>query len=304
MELPIPIKILKKGDKLPQETCYLVTQDGIFLHKFTEVIESLIKVEGICFLESVDQKAILHLQKLPMMFMATALSFFHRIHTDLDSEVNLFMHYSAGNKKEQFKLTCPRQNVTASSVRYDAMERIEGYQLIGTIHSHNTMTAWHSGIDQTDESCFDGLHITVGRLDKFPVFSLSCSVVVNGVRFKINPADVVLGIKEVEPENPLPRPGASKRKFVSKVWEVIDRAILPPKIHGFYGSQWGYDDGNVYWQSYHRPELYELVFPSGDGLPAVFPEEWLGKVKKLTFTGLSQTQTFEDKRHFEEGQLS
>jgi len=49
----------------------------------------------------------------------------------------------------------------------------EGFELFGTIHSHAGISAFHSGTDDRDEIHFDGLHITVGNLDK-PSRSYAC----------------------------------------------------------------------------------------------------------------------------------
>lgn len=47
----------------------------------------------------------------------------------------------------------------------------DGYELIGTIHSHCDFAAFHSGVDDADEINFDGLHITIGKLTKGYDFS-------------------------------------------------------------------------------------------------------------------------------------
>ncbi len=39
------------------------------------------------------------------------------------------------------------------------------YQRFGTIHSHASASAFHSGTDDKDEEGFDGLHITIGNVD-------------------------------------------------------------------------------------------------------------------------------------------
>lgn len=41
----------------------------------------------------------------------------------------------------------------------------EGFRIIGTIHSHGNMNAFHSGTDDNDEYNFDGLHITIGKVN-------------------------------------------------------------------------------------------------------------------------------------------
>lgn len=244
--LPIPIYILKQGETVPQETCYLVTRDGVFLHKLNGIVEALVKVEGICFLESVEPRAILHLPKIPAVTMARALVFFRKIHEQLNSEANLMLHYRPDGQKS-YRFTCPLQEVNAASVEYAAEERLEGYQLVGTVHSHNRMLAFHSGVDKVDEFYFDGLHITVGYLDQFPKFSISCSAVVNGQRFKLEPEETIAGIAKVETKTGFPT-----SLFVSEY-------------------SWA-------------PNLYELTLPQGKELESVtFPPKWLNRVRKKTY---------------------
>ncbi|MBI4118990.1 MAG: Mov34/MPN/PAD-1 family protein [Parcubacteria group bacterium] len=272
--LPIPIYILKKGEVVPRETCYVVTRDGVFLHKLNGLVESLIRVEGICFLESVEPKAILHLPKIPAVTMARALVFFRQIHKKMDSEANLMVHYRPDRKK--YRLACPLQEVSMASVDYGAEERLEGYQLVGTVHSHNRMSAFHSGTDKIDESCFDGLHITIGSLDQFPKFSISCSVVVNGQRFKIEPEEIVNGIDKAEPETVL---AAASNSWIADITESVDQGLMllldPISANG------GFTYPKHTWT---QRELYELVLPRNKRLDLItFPPQWLGKIKKKSF---------------------
>lgn len=41
----------------------------------------------------------------------------------------------------------------------------ENFCVFGTIHSHCEMSAFHSGVDDNDEYGFDGLHITIGKVE-------------------------------------------------------------------------------------------------------------------------------------------
>ena len=272
--LPIPIYILKKGEAVPQETCYLVTKDGVFLHKLNGLVESLVRVEGICFLESVKPKAILHLPKIPTVIMARALVFFRKIHEQMNSEANLMLHYRHQDGRKSYRFVCPIQKVSAASVEYQAEERLEGYQLVGTVHSHNRMSAFHSSVDKTDEFCFDGLHITIGSLNKFPEFSMTCSVVVNGQRFRTEPEEVISGIRRVESEADRPN---LPRGFMGNITESLEQGLASildpdPTSFGFYHRY-----------AWMPPELYELILPGERDPGSVsFPPQWSKKVTKKT----------------------
>lgn len=281
MDLPIPIYILTPGSKVPDEVCYLITKDGVFLNKKAGLITAMVKVEGICFLESVKPTAKIHLPKIPASVMAQALSFFCRIHDDLDSEANLMLHYSEDQKR--FEFSCPLQVVTCASAKYKASERLEGYQLVGTIHSHNTMSAFHSGTDDSDEEYFDGLHLTVGRINKFPEFSISCSVMVNGQRFKLEPEEVIDGLTKVEvkiteTKTTKTQPRENIVGDLVEAVEVVGDALFNPLGGNFerYKSYTSFTWGG------HEEQFYVV---GSNEPPAVFPAEWLEKVRRRRFFG-------------------
>jgi len=69
--------------------------------------------------------------------------------------------------------------------------------LIGSIHSHGNMSAFHSTIDHMDEAHFDGLHITIGDVDD-QFISISASVMANGYRFMVSPTEYIDGLNLVE----------------------------------------------------------------------------------------------------------
>jgi hypothetical protein len=76
-----------------------------------------------------------------------------------------------------------------------------GYIYVGDIHSHASMSAFHSGVDDKDDG--DGIHITVGDLDeiiKKGTVSISCSFVSNKIRFSNPPENHIEGIKKFDGE--------------------------------------------------------------------------------------------------------
>lgn len=58
-------------------------------------------------------------------------------------------------------------------------KEFEGFLLVGTGHHHCHGSAFQSGTDKDDEKCCNGLHFTVGKLDK-PFVDLHARVVWNG----------------------------------------------------------------------------------------------------------------------------
>lgn len=264
----IPLYIFNDKVELPASgTYYVVAKNGIFLHKDNGLIEATVRVDRIPFLQELTPAATLRLPKLPPMLMVRALLFFRRVYQHHQSEATVLLHYRSEN--HTYRLQCPEQTVGAGSVHYDSSDRFDGYQLVGTIHSHARMDAFHSGVDDHDEQHFDGLHITVGRLDQ-PYFTVSCSAVVNGQRFHLVPENIVIGITEVD-WKPAPRL-TYRRKEVPEVQST-----------GFFDFSWLDFEGAfdvVAIQARHQ--FYDLALPDGQDYRHVgVPTSWIDRVSKI-----------------------
>lgn len=126
----------------------------------------------------------------------------------------------------------------------------EGYILFGTMHSHCDFSAFHSSVDDGDEFKFDGLHITLGHVDK--EFSIEYRWIVSGADFEDK-----LTLKELTGVESI----SHLAPFVDAVevpQERIDLAIPEEKKyyqggfqgnfhegwHGYSGSWRGHVDGN------------------------------------------------------------
>lgn len=64
-----------------------------------------------------------------------------------------------------------------------------GYILCGTIHSHSSFGAFHSGVDDNDEIHFDGVHITIGNVNT--KYSYSSRIMAGGAEIKIDLEDLL-----------------------------------------------------------------------------------------------------------------
>lgn len=119
----------------------------------------------------------------------------------------------------QWRIVIPIQEVDAASVRvqsFDYVVDIETGETIeyppagwipsGSSHSHNTMQAFFSGVDDKYELSDPGLHIVVGSISVYRnTYTLKASIVAGGRRFDV-PHDRVVeigGIKHMYHENVL-----------------------------------------------------------------------------------------------------
>jgi hypothetical protein len=98
-------------------------------------------------------------------------------------------------KNKKIEIVPPKtQSVTAASIKY-TMEKLPGISIIGSIHSHASMSAFHSGVDIKDEIDFDGLHITLGKFNgKDDSFEISSQLTSGNAREDINYNDIIEGI--------------------------------------------------------------------------------------------------------------
>ena len=210
-----------KIEDLPQEgTYYVITADGPFLHKDTDLIKGFVKVKALPFLGTIEPTVSVKLPKVPPEVILKAWLFFRRVFRRDRSEAELNLYFNRA--KEDYLLVCRSQGGSFGGVHYgrkfdnetwqttEQPEEIpeedretvaelhqlasQGYRKVGTVHSHCSFNAFHSGTDIGDEATKDGIHITIGHVDR-DNFSLAVSIAVNDNRFSLLPESVILGIE-------------------------------------------------------------------------------------------------------------
>ena len=182
MRSPFPVIFMEKDTELPAEgTYYIIAKDGIYLRKENGIFSSLLKVDGIGGLESPQQHIQPMLPKLPQDVIYRAYRFFTEVFEKHHAEAALVIHYNKDRKR--YLIHCPEQ-IASGIVVYNIEDRFDGFQLVGTIHSHCDGPAGHSSTDVHDEEGQDGMHITLGNVDlaSHPYFSAAATIAVNGKR--------------------------------------------------------------------------------------------------------------------------
>lgn len=199
--IEFPVYVVSSVKELPKEGIYyIVGKDGLYLKKDTGLIEALVKVKQISLLKEVTPFATLKVPKIPVLLMAQVVCFFRAVYRRYKAEAIVLLYYSA--EKNDFMVEAVKQVVAGAGLQYKIKSNLsKGYKLMGTIHSHANFEAFHSDIDRHDEANFDGLHITVGNVNKRD-FTLSSTIVVNDNRFKIKSQTVIEGIEEKKISRP------------------------------------------------------------------------------------------------------
>lgn len=150
-----------------------------------------VKIETLPSLADLEESAELHVPVLPLEMFRKVESFFVSVYTLHRSEAVVLLYCNP--KARAWSVIVPPQEVRGLHVSYDLKALPvppAGFELFGTAHSHAAIAAFHSGTDDTDEACFDGLHITVGNVDK-PQRSYACRWILAGRAFQADLAEVV-----------------------------------------------------------------------------------------------------------------
>lgn len=241
---------------------YIIAKEGVYLKKKLGVMESLAPVKNISILKSVMSSAQMHINPIPGKWVAKVMNFFREIYKEYRSEAIVLLFYNEETGKH--KIVPPMQKVAGASCDYDKGITIDGYSMIGTIHSHGNMSAFHSGTDDADELHFDGLHMTFGDLDEdYP--SISASIVANGFRQMIEPGEYIEDLVCMAETNPV------DGKPVRTVYKWRGGKLIEDTEET---TRYSYT-----WKKFDR--RYDVMCSDRD---RVFNKKWMGMVEKGAYT--------------------
>lgn len=177
------------NDLPPPDTIhYLAAKEGLYLRKPTTLGPVTIPLKSMPdhLATMGDYKAGLFTftaPKLPAALVAQVVAWFRHVWQTYGTEAEVLLTYKA-DAEPQYRTFIPLQNNSSVSVKsiHDPAHIRRGWQLVGSIHSHCNFSAFHSGTDTQDASSFNGLHITIGKVDSATP-EYAAMVMVNGVQF-------------------------------------------------------------------------------------------------------------------------
>ncbi len=176
-----PVCLLREGDPLPDaHTAYLIGRHGFAVQTETIAFRSIVPVSHIPSLAPITASATWRLPPIPAETVMQILKFFREVWKLHKSEAILLISFH--ERRGTFRLDAPPQRVSAGHIHYDMPPRAEGFLWVGTVHSHGSMHAFHSGTDTHDEEKFDGIHMTFGQVDR-ELVQIVASLAVGGQRF-------------------------------------------------------------------------------------------------------------------------
>lgn len=193
----VECKFVRQSEVPKDGKYFLVNNKGFQVRKESRLISGLVNAKSIDFLADPHKgnAPVLNIPKIPALQLMRAFHFFRKVFSEYKAEAELMIIYN--RETQEYDFYCPTQNVSGGHVHYNLLESVgklpKNYSMVGTIHSHCDFSAYHSGVDVDDEKDQDGLHITLGHVNK-DEFSFSASLVFNGERRIIAPQNVIDGI--------------------------------------------------------------------------------------------------------------
>ena len=175
-------------DQITENLAYVIDGAGWKLFKRNGVTTALIELGNVSGANAVKPYINFTAVKIPFSLLEKVIAFFKEVYRKYQSEAVGYLYFNPTTQEWEFEV--PKQSASAAHASYEGAPQRPGWQVAGTIHSHGSMTAFHSGTDDADENFFDGVHITIGHCDQLNV-EFSTSIVVNGQRKMLEIWDVV-----------------------------------------------------------------------------------------------------------------
>lgn len=153
-----------------KKVCYVLQGDGLWERRINKLgtFDTHVQKFSVPGLKSdMEEGWELNVPRIPAKILVQIVSFFRKINKMYDSEVFVQVFYDT--EKEEYFATVPEQTVSGASVSYnnDASGVVDrNHLLVFEIHSHNTMDAFFSGVDDADEKD-DRFYGVIGRITQY-----------------------------------------------------------------------------------------------------------------------------------------
>lgn len=131
---------------------YVMTKKGCFEVRETPIGKMTVETKEIAGLDTELQEGIeLSIPPIPGALLATTVEFFRAVYQQ-KSEAEAFLQFFYDRENEEYFIHCPIQLVSGAMVRFKRDPEMEAqHMLVMDIHSHNSMPAFFSTIDDADE---------------------------------------------------------------------------------------------------------------------------------------------------------
>ncbi len=131
---------------------YVMAQNGCFEIRDTSIGRATVRTEECPGLQTrLTENVELSIPPIPGALLTTILDFFRAVYRE-KQQAEAFLQIFLNQEDGTYFLYCPPQQVSGALVRFVRNPELESqHLLVMDIHSHNSMPAFFSGIDDDDE---------------------------------------------------------------------------------------------------------------------------------------------------------
>lgn len=184
----------------PEAPYYVLAADHLLIHKRTHYGRALVPVPNAPHLPEVGKQTSFlwhHIPKLPPTLLGQVWSFFRAVWDELHTEAMIYLTW---HPDHGYRVFVPPQHVSGAHVdaQWNPTHMTNGWSNVGSIHSHCDFTAGHSSTDTGDADGHDGLHITIGKVNKDPA-EWAVMISINKQRWDFALGDITTDAPQIIP---------------------------------------------------------------------------------------------------------
>jgi len=180
---------------------YVMHKNGIKKVIVNKIGVFAIEVDDVPGLEEIEDSVELRVPKIPFAFFTSTITFFKKVMAQKNG-AEAFVQYFYNPATSEYIIYCPEQTVSGGSVKYVKNEQMEkDFVLVAEIHSHNSMSAFFSGVDNADEKR-NMIFGVVGKLHT-PVFEYKMRAGISGEYIPLTLFDLFIADSNTESGFPL-----------------------------------------------------------------------------------------------------
>jgi PRTRC genetic system protein A len=155
---------------------YVMAENGMFEVRHNAIGTFTRKIEKVPDLKPLKEGFQWNVPKLPWEMYEKAVGFFRQVMAEF-SNAESYIQFFYDREKNEYFGHVPRQRVSGGGVSFDRDQVLEQkHLLVMEAHSHNTMNAFWSSVDNADEKA-DRLFMVIGALNnQTPEVKIRCGM--------------------------------------------------------------------------------------------------------------------------------
>lgn len=148
---------------------YIPAWDGkVYEMRRNEIGTFIAPSQHIAELEEIRAGFQMSLPRLPASLLSQIIVFFRRVCVEYGRDLEALVNVLWDRQENEYVLHVPPQKIDAMSVKTDLSQQPDPARFLHfmDVHSHNTMSARFSNVDDRDEQA-TRLYMVIGRLDRY-----------------------------------------------------------------------------------------------------------------------------------------